>query len=98
MIDELVNKHQKKQQHLQLRFYYDLGKLQNECKHEKTHWMQEIRKDGSFKENLYKRCFVCGATVETLEAPDSFREQLLNKFDSEVESKKSSDNAEKTAH
>jgi len=88
IVDGLVNKYQKRVQRLQIKFYADLGKLQIECKHEKTHWMQEICHDGSFKKGVFKRCFVCGATVETLEITDSYKEQLLGKFDAEVELKK----------
>jgi hypothetical protein len=69
-------------------FYNRVDKLQKECKHEKTHWMQELRKDGSFKEGLFKRCFVCGVTVETLALKDSVIEVLMKKFDVSVEQKK----------
>lgn len=95
-VDGLVNKYQKKVQQLKIKFYTDLGKLQIECKHEKTHWMQEIRADGSCDKDLSKRCFICGSTIETLEVIDSFKEQLLDKFDAEVELKKLSLATEKT--
>lgn len=70
-------------------FLEKLGKLQAECKHEKTHWMQELNPDGTFKEGLYKRCFICGSTVEVFcSATPEFIENILNDFDSSIESQR----------
>ena len=84
-MDELVRKYQSKSQKQLARFFLELGTLQAECKHPKTHWMQELTRDGSFKEGLYKRCFVCGSTVERVDVNASNREQLLLVFDEAVE-------------
>ena len=89
-VEKLMAKYERKRQKALVNFYSELGRLQVECTHKKTHWIQEILKDGSFKEELYKRCFVCGATVETLSMSDDVNEELMNKFDSEVELKKQS--------
>lgn len=89
-LEKLMTKYEKKRQKALVNFYSELGRLQIECTHKKTHWIQEIQKDGSFKEELYKRCFVCGATVENLSISDDVKEEFMNKFDSEVELKKQS--------
>jgi hypothetical protein len=98
-LDKIVEKYQKKYQclerKLQVAFYSDIGKLQIECKHEKIHWMQELKKDGSLKDGLFKRCLICGSTVETFDTENSFREELLIKFDNEVEVKKLALNGQK---
>jgi hypothetical protein len=69
-------------------FMEKVGKLQVECKHPVTHWMQELNTDGSFKEGLFKRCYVCGATVDTLDIDESFINLLLDEFDENCEDEK----------
>jgi hypothetical protein len=73
-------------------FDSDVKELQETCKHEKTHWMQELTKEGDFKEGLFKRCFICGATIEKLEANDKAIELAMQAFDNAVE------NCEKEGH
>jgi hypothetical protein len=69
-------------------FLEKMGKLQAECKHKHTHWMQEINSDGSFKEGLFKRCLICGSTVDTFYTKIEFIENILNNFDERVEVQK----------
>jgi hypothetical protein len=73
---------------LQVGFLTEKGELQEDCKHEKTHWLQEIAVDGSFKAGLFKRCFICGATIDKLKCEPEFVEQLLIQFDISVEAYK----------
>jgi hypothetical protein len=65
-----------------------VGTLQAECKHRKTHWIQEIKSDGTFKVGLFKRCLRCGSTVDTYYPKPEFIENILNNFDREVEVQK----------
>ncbi len=76
-------------------YYKAVDKLQAECQHEKTHWIQELVKDGTFEEALVKRCFVCGKNIDKLEADSVFIETVLNEFDASVERRKALTNADK---
>jgi hypothetical protein len=67
------------------KYYKAVDKLQAECKHEKTHWMQELDKDGEYKKGLFKRCFICGATVEKLDADNKFIDVAMKAFDDIIE-------------
>jgi hypothetical protein len=69
-------------------YYAQVGKLQAECTHKKTHWIQELNKDGTFKDGLFKRCFICGGTVDMISISEEDIEYLLNCFDASVEMKK----------
>ena len=70
-------------------YYKAVDKLQKECKHEKTHWIQEIAKDGSFPEDtLTKRCFVCGANIDKFNVGVKLAEHFLTVFDKNVEEAK----------
>ena len=71
-----------------LAFFKAMGELQFNCKHEKTHWIQEISKEGIFSVALYKRCFICGSTVEKIDLKTETQEQILVQFDSSVEQAK----------
>lgn len=89
-VDELFKWHAKKLDKLNTKFYVTLDKLQKECKHERTHWMQELDRGGYPKAGLFKRCFVCGATVEKLDAPDEAVEVAMKAFDGATELLKAS--------
>ncbi len=84
-LESMMKEYEAQRQKLWEEFFKTLVKLQNECKHEHIHWMQELAKDGSFKRGLFKRCFVCGATLETLDANPEVIEQLLKVFDDAAE-------------
>jgi len=71
--------------YLRATFESEVKELQETCKHEKTHWMQELTKEGDFKEGLFKRCFVCGATVQKFDANDEAIEVAMKAFDGAVE-------------
>lgn len=75
-------------------FDSEVKELQESCKHDKTHWMQELTKEGDFKEGLFKRCFICGATVEMLEVPNEAIEVAMKAFDGATEIIKASLNCE----
>lgn len=64
--DTLFQDYTKKLDKLNTKFYVAWDKLEKKCKHEKTHWMQELDKKGNYKGGLFKRCFVCGKTLEKL--------------------------------
>jgi hypothetical protein len=65
------------------------GKLVESCKHEKTHWIQEIDNDsGEFHNDLVKRCYVCGVNIDELSVEKEFVEKLLADFDKACEEKK----------
>ena len=83
--EEWQRKHDKMVAQMLGEFYAKVDKLQKECKHEKTHWIQELNKDGSFKGMLVKRCFVCGANIEKLDTTEIQLEMFLNNFDADVE-------------
>ena len=86
---EFTQKDEKRRIKTLKEFYLAVGKLQHDCKHKKTHWIQELSKNGSFKEDeLYKRCYVCGSTIETLKVTGAQREMFLNNFDADVEQQK----------
>jgi hypothetical protein len=68
-------------------FYIKLCKLQSECKHELTHWVQEITQEGYLKQGLFKRCYICGFTIDRFDTDLEFQNQLLNEFDYHVERK-----------
>jgi hypothetical protein len=42
------------------------GKLVENCKHEKTHWIQELDSEGTLRKDLVKRCYICGVNVDEL--------------------------------
>ena len=70
-------------------FDSEVKELQENCKHDKTHWMQELTKEGDYKEGLFKRCFICGATLEKLDTGrPEFIDELCNQFDLNVENRK----------
>lgn len=69
-------------------FVIAMGKLVENCKHEKTHWLQEIHPDGTFSTVVVKRCFVCGCNLEFLEVDEQFLERLLGDFDKSCEEQK----------
>jgi hypothetical protein len=73
----------------------EMGKLVEKCPHDKTHWIQEINKDGEFSDNLLKRCFLCGFNVDELNVEPEFIEQILTDFDKSCELKKVSINQTK---
>ena len=83
--DKLIAKYQLKYLKMQVNLAGDLEQLQTDCKHEKTHWMQELKSDGSLKGGLFKRCFVCGKTLETFDCAAEVAEKLVGLFDCEVE-------------
>jgi|SRR5208283_5059866 len=87
-VDKIIEKYQKKHQrlerNLQIKFYTEIGKLQIECKHEKTHWMQELTKEGKLKNGLFKRCLICGSTIDTLEN-EVASEECLTIFDKKAD-------------
>jgi hypothetical protein len=66
-------------------YYAAVDKLQKECKHEKTHWIQELDKQGNVTDGLFKRCFVCGVNVQKVDADDKTIELALKAFDDSVE-------------
>jgi hypothetical protein len=73
------------------------GKLVENCKHEKTHWIQEVDSMGNFHNDLVKRCYVCGVNIDTLEDVEKeFVEKLLANFDKSCEKKKASINQKET--
>jgi hypothetical protein len=84
-VDKLFKWHAKRLDKLNTKFYVTLDKLQKECKHEITHWMQELDRSGCPKAGLFKRCFVCGATVEKLDASDEAIEVAMKAFDGATE-------------
>lgn len=65
-----------------------LGKLVENCPHSKTHWIQEIDREGEFKDKLFKRCYLCSFNIDELEAEPEFVENLLGAFDRSCEEKK----------
>lgn len=66
----------------------ELGKLVEQCPHNKTHWVQELDSEGVFKNKLFKRCFLCGFNIDELDVDEEFREGLLSDFDKRCEEKK----------
>ena len=65
------------------------GKLVAFCKHEKTHWIQEVDSMGNFHNDLVKRCYICGVNIDSLENVEKeFIEKLLSDFDKTCERKK----------
>ena len=72
-------------------FIIAMGKLVENCKHEKTHWIQEVDSRGNFHDDLIKRCYICGVNIDTLEDVEKeFVEKLLSQFDRTCEKKKAS--------
>jgi len=69
-------------------YFTKLGIVQEECKHEKTHWIQEIATDGSLSTELRKRCYVCGLTVDTLNLDKDALEAILIAYDKNIEFEK----------
>ena len=65
-----------------------LGKLVESCPHNKTHWIQEIDREGEFTDKLFKRCYLCGFNLDELEVEPEFLDQLLAAFDKSCEEKK----------
>lgn len=79
------------------RYFKKLDVLQKElCNHEKARWLQEIDKDGEFKDGLFKRCMNCGLTLDTIAAPPEKIEELLKQFDAGAEALKASLDNNKT--
>jgi hypothetical protein len=70
----------------------EMGKMVEKCPHDKTHWIQELSKDGEFTNNLFKRCFLCGFNIDELRVEPEFVEQILTDFDKSCEEKKISNN------
>ncbi len=66
----------------------ELGKLAEKCPHDKTRWLQKIGSDGSLSGNLFKKCLLCGFTIDELNAEPAFVEQLLDDFDQKCEEQK----------
>ena len=66
----------------------ELGKLVAACPHSKTHWIQEMTREGILIEKLFKRCYLCGYNIDELEAEPEFVEELLTIFDKSCEEKK----------
>lgn len=64
------------------------GKLVEKCKHEKTHWIQEMDDTGELHNDLVKRCYICGTNIDELSVDKAFTEKLLNDFDRACEEKK----------
>jgi hypothetical protein len=95
LVDALFEWHAKKLDKLNTKFYATLDRLQKDCKHERTHWMQEIDKAGYPKAGLFKRCFICGATVEHLDASNEAVEIAMKAFDGATELIKASLNKSK---
>jgi hypothetical protein len=83
--NDLFEDYTKKLDKLNTKFYVTWDKLQKSCKHEKTHWMQELDKNGNYKGGLFKRCFDCGVTVTKIDGPDEVIESALKAFDDVVE-------------
>ena len=66
----------------------ELGRLVENCSHSKTHWIQEMTREGILTEKLFKRCYLCGYNIDELEAEPEFVEELLTIFDKSCEEKK----------
>jgi len=66
------------------------GKLVERCKHEKTHWVQEMDSEGNLHNDLVKRCFVCGVNVDVIQNEKEFVEKLQHDWDTACEKKKNS--------
>lgn len=66
---------------------FKIADIRAECKHEKMHWIQELNKAGHYKNGLFKRCFVCGLTLDTFDSTADIMEQILYAFDIHVEQK-----------
>ncbi len=69
-------------------FIIAYGKLVENCKHEKTRWIQELTLEGNFSKGLVKRCHVCGVNIDSLDVEREFVEKLLDDFDAACEKKK----------
>ncbi len=87
---EFIKKNEKRQLKIFKDFQRAIIELQLNCKHEKTHWMQEIDREGKFKDGFFKRCFVCGATVDHIDVSDEEKEKLMQIFDEAAEKHKTS--------
>ncbi len=66
----------------------EVGKLVEKCPHNKTHWVQEINREGEFSNKLFKRCFLCGFNIDELDVEPEFLEHVLANFDVSCEAKK----------
>lgn len=64
------------------------GKLVESCKHEKTHWIQEVDNEGNLRNDLVKRCYICGTNIDELIVEKVFVEKLLKDFDKACDKKK----------
>ena len=71
-------------------FIVSWGKLVAACKHERTHWIQEMDEFGELHNNLVKRCYVCGVNIDELCVEKEFVEKLIYDFDAACEEKKAS--------
>lgn len=69
-------------------YYEAVDKLQKECKHNRTHWMQELDKQGNIKEGLVKRCLICGSNIQKVEGTkEEIIEEALHAFDMIIENR-----------
>lgn len=67
----------------------EMAQLVQNCPHNKTHWIQELTKEGVLTEKIFKRCYLCGYNIEEIELNDNeFLEKILSDFDKAVEEKK----------
>jgi hypothetical protein len=65
------------------------GRLVENCKHEKAHWIQEMDSEGNLRNDLVKRCYLCGVNIDELnDVEKAFTEKLLKDFDDACEAKK----------
>ena len=70
---------------LQKEFILAIGEIKGNCKHKYTHWLQEIDREGNFKNPVFKKCFDCGSVLEIYDANPIFVEKILKQFDRAVE-------------
>jgi hypothetical protein len=69
-------------------FLFKMVTLKADCEHKKTHWLQEMNREGVLSEKLVKRCFICGQNVEEITFDKAISEQILNQFDCNIEQQK----------
>ena len=94
LIEELIYRTERKA--TMSDFIVAWGKLVEKCKHEKTHWIQEIDQEGEFHNDLVKRCYICGVNIDELNIEKEFVEKLLCDFDRACEEKKAALTHQKT--
>jgi hypothetical protein len=66
----------------------EMAKLVEQCPHNKTHWIQEMTREGILTDKLFKRCYLCGYNIDEMEAPQPFVDLILAEFDSQCEREK----------